>query len=656
MDTHPLTSLLESLDADAKRRGDQFEAICCWFLLNDPIYRAQLKKVWLWKKWPKRWGPDAGIDIVAQGNDGQMWAIQCKAYSPSYSVKKADVDSFLSESNREVFSYRLLMATTDKIGGTAQKVMRAQEKPVGQLLLSDLRAAEVCWPTTSSDLVSSPIQSKTRLPHQRFAIKDVLSKFREGYDRGQLIMACGTGKTLASLWIHEDLESKRTLVLVPSLSLLKQTISEWLANAAEPFEFLPVCSDETVADKDAVVAHVADLGFPVTSSAAEVASFLRRRTPRVVFSTYQSSAIVAEALQDAPCLDLVLADEAHRCAGKVSSVFAHVLDGMQIRAKKRLYMTATPRHYTGRAKKIANHHDHELASMDDVELFGPVFHRLSFSHAIDRGLLSNYRVFVIGVDEERYKNEVESGTIVTHDGETITDARTLAAQIGLVRAICEYDLRRILTFHSRVKTAQQFAQSLPAVVNWMPSEDRPIGRVWAEHVSGSMSASDRNVRLDQLRQVGSQERGVISNARCLSEGVDVPSLDGVAFIDPKRSAVDITQAVGRAIRKSVGKKSGTIVIPVFVDSSQGAVDALEDSSFDTVWSVLRALREHDDTIAEKLDLLRVEIGKSDTTKIGLPDSLIIKLPRRVGKAFAQAFRVRLVEETSDSWHQWFGLL
>jgi len=257
------TDFLATLDPDPQVRGRQFEHVCKWFLLNDLTYKPLLRRVWLWKQWPGRWGdPEAGIDLVAEDHEGRLWAVQSKAYAAKYSVTKADVDTFLSESSRPVFAYRLLIATTDKLGPTARRTIDAQEKPVAVLGLADLLTAGVDWPSTIADLrPSKPQDPATPHDYQREAIRDVVQGFKSA-DRGQLIMACGTGKTLTSLFIAEKLAADRVLVLVPSLSLLKQTLSVWRANAKAPFDALPVCSDETAGhgEDDIPVSHVSELG------------------------------------------------------------------------------------------------------------------------------------------------------------------------------------------------------------------------------------------------------------------------------------------------------------------------------------------------------------------------------------------------------------
>jgi superfamily II DNA or RNA helicase len=646
--------LLAQLDPRPDRRGREFERICRWYLQNAAEYRSRVRHVWLWDEWPGRWAADAGIDLVAETLGGDLWAVQAKAYDPSYAIKKADIDSFLSESARSEFSYRLLMATTDRIGHTARRTLAGQEKPAGLLLRSQLGLADVEWPRSPEALAPPRLERRRPLPHQRKAVSAMVRGFRAA-DRGQLIMACGTGKTLAACFLAQKLAARKVLVLVPSLSLLAQTLREWAV--ASEFDYLAVCSDETVAG-DAVVASTSELGIPVTTDPAEIAAFLRRREQdmRVVFATYQSSPRIVEAqTTHTPGFDLVIADEAHRCAGPEGGVFATVLDPKKIRASKRLFMTATPRYFTGRLREEASEADWAVASMDDESRFGPVLHRLSFGLAIDKGLLSDYQVAVVAVSDSTYREYAERGVFVTPDGEVVTDARTLASQLGLLRAMARYDLSRVVTFHSRIWSASTFAGSLPYVCSWLPSDRQPVGTLWADHVSGRMTSGERDIRLNRLRSVGAEERGVLANARCLAEGVDVPTLDGVAFIEPRRSQVDVVQAVGRAIRRADDKTVGTVVIPVFVDESGDPESALEAGEFDRVWQVLKALRAHDEVLAEELDELRRQLGRRGTSK-GRPRKIVLDLPVRIGDRFARAFDARLIAETTDGWQFWFGLL
>jgi superfamily II DNA or RNA helicase len=657
-----LSQLIASLDSDSGRRGKQFERICKWFLKHDPVYARRLKHVWLWNDWPKKGGPDAGIDLVAEDTDGKLWAIQAKAYDPAYSVTKKDVNTFLAEAGSADFSFRLLIATTNLLGTTAKRTLDAQEKPSSVLLLADLEDAQVDWPASPSELKAKPLPPKKptgRWAYQGKAMKAVVKGFHTS-DRGQLIMACGTGKTLVSLFIAEQLASKRTLFLVPSLALLAQTLREWSANTREGFDFLAVCSDQSVNDKDAAMEKVSDLGLPVTTKPEDIAAFLRRRARhQVVFATYQSSAQITAAyeLNRVPAFDLAIVDEAHRCAGRVSGAFSAILDPGSIKARKRLFMTATPRFFKSRRGNINGDGEANLASMDDERVFGPVLHRLSFAEAIDLKLLSPYRLVLMTVDDPTYRHWAEYGSPVATDGEEITDARSLAGYIGLLKAMRDYDLRRVISFHSRVKRAREFANSLHDVYEWMPADERPDPKPWSDFVSGAMPTGKRRDLVGKLRSVEGTNRGLLANARCLAEGVDVPALDGVAFIDPKRAEVDIVQAVGRAMRRSSDDKVGTIVIPVFLAGDEDPAVALDDSAFEPVWDVVTALRAHDELLGTRLDELRQELGRLGRgRKLTLPSNLEVADAPAVGEAFIRAFTTRLVQETTASWEYWFGLV
>jgi superfamily II DNA or RNA helicase len=467
-------------------------------------------------------------------------------------------------------------------------------------------------------------------------------------------MACGTGKTLVARFLHSEVGSHRTLVLVPSLSLLKQTLREWLA--VGPVEWLVVCSDDTVRpeETDAITGSTSELGFPVTTDPQAIAGFLRKRGERVVFATYQSSPQIAAAQSSrTPAFDLVIADEAHRCTGPQAGVFATVLDAKKIKARKRLFMTATPRYFTGRVKHEAKEADWEVASMDEEEKFGSVLHRLSFAQAIDKELLSDYQVVVVGVSDREAHTLAARGAFVSRDGEHVTDARTLAREIGLLRSIAKYDLDRVVTFHSRIHLASRFASSLPETKAWLPRHRRPTGTLWTDHVSGKMTAGERETRLQRLKAVQDGERGVLTNARCLNEGVDVPTLDGVAFIDPRRSQVDVVQAVGRAIRKTEDKTVGTIVIPVLVGEDVDPEVALTSSEFKRVWEVVKALRSHDEDLAEELDALRR--GQGQRGSVGaLPAKIVLDLPSNIGADFALAFDTKVVEVSTSGWEYGLG--
>lgn len=638
-------------------QGRDFERVCQAFLAVAPAYKSLLARVWLWRDWPDAWGPDTGIDLVGEAHDGGLWAIQVKCFDPDRRTTKRDIDSFLAESARPGFSYRLLITTSRDLAPNARNSLHALG--VGYLLYHDLDSAAVQWRPVDRGGPLPQRGRKTPRPHQEEALTAAVHGLA-AHDRGRLVMACGTGKTLVGLWIHEALRSRRTLLLFPSLSLLAQTLAEWVLQARVPFRFLAVCSDETVVGSDAALASTAALGVPVTTDPGAIGHWLAGDGCSVVFATYQSSLRVSEALLADPTplpFDLVLADEAHRCAGPVSGPYATVLDSRLIPATKRVFMTATPRYYTGRLKRRAMQDDFEIASMDDEATFGPVLHSLTFGEAIRRQLLCDFRIVLTVVSGADVWRQVSDRALVTRDGRTVEDAEELAGYIGLQKAMATYGLTRVVSFHSRVARARRFAETAPAIHRWLPTSDRPSGSLEAAYVSGKMSAGQRHRVLRAFHHEAPNTRQLVCNARCLSEGVDVPSIDGVAFVDPRRSQIDIVQATGRAIRLSKDKTVGTILVSLFVPDSDDHEHALSKSAFATIASVLQAMRAYDDVFAEQLDECRRQLGARPGEAPRLPDRIVLDLPAAlVDGRFSAALKVATVRCGSDSWDEWLGLL
>lgn len=639
------------------KKGLVFEHYCKWFLENS-AYKPLIKKVWLWNDWPEKWGRDKGIDLIAETHQGEIWAIQAKAYDESYAIKKEDVDKFISESGRGSISFRLLIATTNDIGANAREVIDAQQKQIRSCLLDDLHSSDLIWPIPFDALYPvASVKKKSPRKHQQEAIANIAKGF-EASSVGQVHMACGTGKTLVGLWLKERLKSNNTLVLVPSISLVSQLYEEWGAHANEDFYPIFVCSDTTVAPDDEDFVQTESIKYPVTTDPEDIVRHLSGRDkPTVVFSTYHSSPMIKRVceIDSSMAFDLAIADEAHRCAGKVDSAFATILDPYAIRTQRKLFMTATPRILSDRVKKVAEDAECNVVSMDDLKKFGPVFHTLSFSQAIKLDLLSDYQVVISVMDNKTYREYAERGRFVAVNDEHEIDARTLAAQIMVAKAVKKYGLQKVITFHSRQKAAREFAQTLPHALGLI-AEHECSALGFSDVLFGEMSQAERTRKIKKFYSLADGKFGLLANVRCLSEGVDVPALDGIAFVDPKGSEIDIVQAVGRAIRKSENKQLGTIILPVFVENEDLAIVNLEQSAFKTVWKVLNALRAHDDALVEELDTIRLELGKRTYRAPAKLKKIIIDLPIGISADFGDALRLKIIESCSSEWFSYFAQL
>jgi len=412
-----LDALLDTFGSD----GKEFELLCKWYLESEPLWKTIFRKVWLWEEWPERWGRDRGIDLIAETHDGRLFAIQAKNYGAQHSITKADVDKFLSESNRPVIAERLLIGSTDRVSSSAFEVMRAQEKPVSTCLRDGLRRSEVDWPHSAEDLMPVTLSSAHPRPHQVTALQDIEAWADSGEKRGQVVMACGTGKSLLEAWAADRLQAKKVLVLVPTLPLLRQTASVWARHAATRRRFLSVCSDKQRSEVEDLAKND-ELGNLRTTNPATIAEALSSDQPLLAVCTYNSSPAVAKAMKlTDQSFDLAIADEAHRCAGLESSSHKTILDAEAIRADRRLFFTATPTIFGTRDKGRARDQNVKLASMDDYPRFGRVIHHLSFAKATELELLCPYQVAVIPVSDDEVHQLIAKHRVVTADGDENID-------------------------------------------------------------------------------------------------------------------------------------------------------------------------------------------------------------------------------------------
>jgi superfamily II DNA or RNA helicase len=649
--------ILQRLDSGSAEKGKAFEHALKWWLSNDPTWSKVFSPegIHLWNESPHRKGPDTGIDLTAVDRFGKVWAIQAKNWDPTTSLPKSEIDSFLSASSTPIYSSRLLVTTTRTISANARRTIHEQEKPCVVLTFDNLADSPV-WPyfESAAEGRREPIE-QVLFDYQEEAVSEVVGAFTGGATKGQLIMACGTGKTLVSQRISDGLGAKRILVLLPSLLLVQQTLQSWLRNAPSSLKFLAVCSDVSVTT-DAPRESVDDLPFSVTTQPKEIASFLEMKGTSVIFSTYQSSHQIALALKSCKVeFDLVIADEAHRLAGPIDSAYSTVLDPIKIRSQRTLFMTATPKIYSSTLAAQAAEADIEVASMDDEGVFGQVLFSYSFARAIREQRLMDYEVVIFGVSDSELWSDLEVRRLADLDGAKF-DLKLLAAHIGLARAMDKYKIHRVISFHSRVSAATKFANAHPIVREKFLKESKGAGLCLSKVLTGEDSTYVRKQVLQELAQIEIGHFGLVTNARCLTEGIDVPSLDGVAFIDPKASQIDIVQALGRAIRRSGPHKvKGYIVVPIFLSAEEIESGEMGRTNFKHVFEVLNGLKAHDEAFTERVTDLRTELGRTGKLYEGIP-KLQLDLPKKVKSEIFSKIHVLLLKNVTAAWEEWYGKL
>lgn len=625
-------------------KGSKFERLVKLFLQKDALYSSLFEDVWLWNDYPNRGDrPDTGIDLVARERfTGDVVAIQCKFYSEDTPINKPSVDSFLASSSKTEFSRRMFVTTTDIWGKNAREALESQSPKVSILTLEDLEGSSIDWSTFDLENLEGARTKARKVPrkHQRKAIDDCLSGFATS-QRGRLVMACGTGKTFTSLRLAEELLpiGGNILFLVPSISLLSQALREWAANAESKVRAVAVCSDKTVGRKQqSEDLSASELAYPSTTNPDEIyARFQALAASKqdglnVIFSTYQSLQAVSDSQKlGLPIFDLVICDEAHRTTGvrkesDLGSTFIRVHDDNYISAKKRLYMTATPKVFSDATASKADDEGLVLADMNDPETFGPEFHRLGFGEAVEKDILSDYKVLVLAVDENYVARKFQRQLADEDNQLNLEDtAKIVGCWNGLSKRGIEPDefgsdsepMKRAVAFASSIAESKKITAMFQKVIQELNlGEEATALTCEVEHVDGTNSSATRNERIAWLQQnPGDNVARVLSNARCLTEGIDVPALDAVMFLRPRESQVDVVQAVGRVMRKSEGKKYGYVILPIAVPADTDPEIALADNKkYKVIWQVLQALRSHDerfDAMVNRIDLT----GKTDRLEV-----------------------------------------
>ncbi|MCC8070994.1 MAG: DEAD/DEAH box helicase family protein [Bacteroidales bacterium] len=679
-----ILSIFRSTSFTEKDKGTRFERIIKNWFKTHPRY-SNLTDVWLWEEFPAKkdfGGKDIGIDLVAKTDMGDYWAIQCKCYAEDATIDKPAVDSFLSTSSKTFtdpftyqttkFSDRFWVSTTNNWGANAEEAIKNQDPPLHRINLFDLESSSVDWEKlyNNHEGVAARQEGKQLFKHQLDAISSAYKHYeQEGNDRGKLIMACGTGKTFTSLRLVENLLGNKGLVLflVPSIALLGQALNSWAADAKTDIKAVCVCSDSKVTRKkksndfDDTEDDIVDLALPASTNPTtvkkQILQYRNHDGLTVVFSTYQSIEAVKEAQQavlkatngEYGEFDMIVCDEAHRTTGvklsdKDESEFTKVHDNDYIKGARRLYMTATPRLYGESAKIKASQKNCILCSMDDESIYGDEFYRIGFSAAVQQGLLTDYKVLVLTVNEEDLPQTILDKVKDTEHKELNFDDTTKLIGVinGLSKVIQGDDgvtwqtdpsiMHRAVAFCNCIgasdvpgssknvaavfpKISEMYKESLDA------EQQKRVVTVTTRHIDGTMDAPQREQIMSWLKEESENpnECKVVSNVRCLSEGIDVPSLDAVLFLSARNSQVDVVQSVGRVMR-SFGKgtvnekKYGYIIIPIVVPSDVKPEDALNNNKlFDVVWQILNALRSHDDNFNAKVN--QIALNKKKSTKV-----------------------------------------
>ncbi len=633
--TMEFDQVLEYIHSHARNtheQGSMFEEAVLYYLKNAPLYENLFSDVWLWADAPTKDSQDIGIDLVAlDAFDNTYWAIQCKCYQEDSTLNYKDLSTFFAKAGSDKrYQHYMIVDTAYSWDKNLKEVAQGYETV--RISATDLRESEFDWHTHFSGDDTYKREIYEAREHQQAAIKAALAGFKQ-HDRGKLIMACGTGKTLTALRLVEEVcPTGVVLFLAPSISLVAQTLRSWAAQSKKPMRPFVVCSDVKASKLDLWETSVADIPYPSTTAptrlAQRVADCAKTGELTVIFSTYQSIQVVIDAQAlGVPSFDLTICDEAHRTTGADSnkeeqSAFTKVHNAGQLQSEKRLYMTATPRVYAGSAKKKAHEDDYTLASMDDESLYGPEFYRLSFGEAVDRDLLTDYRVIVLTVTEEMASAAYQQTMDEIDDFQVPRFAKILGCKKGLQTRGEEADeegvvitqadaeeaslsplpMQKAIAFCLTIKESLEFKELFNKVMETIAA-DEPF-RVEVDHVDGKMNSTQRKEKLDWLAKSEDDLDvcRVLSNAKCLSEGIDVPSLDAVMFMAPRKSQVDIIQAVGRVMRKAPNKKYGYIILPIVVPAGMSPEAALDDNeTFQVVWQIIQALRSHDERLDSQIN-------------------------------------------------------
>jgi predicted helicase len=634
----------KKLQTDGEK-GAVFERLTQLYLQTTPEYQTELGSVWTLREVPPAVRRrldlpprDEGIDLIACTRHGHYWAIQSKFRSQrDKPLNRRELGTFSSlafntcrnitlavvaHTASKPVSKRHLMRNTTEIGLDRWQSL---DEAAWRLIVARLRGR------------SARPDARRPRPHQRAAISAAKTHFvRDGAARGRLTMPCGTGKSLTAYWIAEALKAKTILVAVPSLALIRQSLADWtrefLAHGQKP-DWICVCSDESVGnlERDEFVGEVYDLGLPTHTDPNEIAALLRARSngPKIIFTTYQSCDKLASATRKSRTkFDLAILDEAHKTVGAHSKTFATLLSDRKIKVRNRLFMTATERVYRGDRD--------DVLSMDNEKDYGARFFQLSFKEAIKQRIITDYKILTITVSDGHARKLIDENRILKLNSRDLdeAEAQAIAAEIALKRTYKRHSVKHAISFHRSIRGADRFREQQDAL-NRMGSLGPKTTNL---HISSKKTAGQRS---DLLREFVVHKRALVTNARCLTEGVDVPAIDCVVFADPKQSRVDIVQAAGRALRRYEGKEHGYIVVPLVVPEKMDFDKFAETTEFKQVAQTITALSTQDERIADEFRAIeqgRVSNGKIVEMEGDIPVGMKMKLGD-----FAEAISTRIWE-------------
>jgi len=662
-----LEKQIESLSTTTER-GEVFEQFVFAFLkIKSDLY--QIKEVYRSKEIPieirEKYSieaKDSGIDGIFILSDGKCCAYQVKFRTGRSIPSYAELSKFWVEAKHTDYNYTIANCYY------VTKLASKNDKHLS-ILVEELDKLDPIFFNNLYEFVNNSKVKKILAKPERFQekmVSDCVTGLKKA-DRGKLLAACGTGKTLTSLWISQGIDAKSVLFLAPSLALIKQTLESWANNTENPFKYICVCSDRSVSENiDEGDIEIGDFNYPVTTNSQEIVNFLSNtnRGQSIVFATYQSLKVISDSLNVMPnySFDLTIFDEAHRTAGsKTSQLFSLALHDEFVKSKKRLFMTATERLIKPWILKKAAEYDRVVFSMDDELVYGKVLHQFNFGDAIKQGVISDYRIVVAGVKESEARELISSNNWIVNKSSDATErfssSQNIFRQILLLKSMQEFPIKKVITFHSTVKSAKEFIDGLNSTeidiktvykTLWpeLKKED-----LYFDHISGEMSSGLRKQKLDLF---SSKQYGIISNARCLTEGVDVPAIDSVYFVNPKSSLIDIIQACGRALRiprTELGKtnKIAYFIVPIIIPEGNQS-EVINKLDFEMLYSIIQSLRDQDQRLTEWVDELNLAAtkGRVSTFNKGMVSPVEFKLPKEFDvDKFKENVYLKIAEVNGD---------